>query len=181
MTQTTLDTIAKLIFGGLLTTGLFALVIWFLTRYINQRDDFEKGIEKKIADIPAKIANSITDIKEVVHELKTQQLELTQNMRSHRLQNLETQKRISEELLKIEKHITIIEGTLDRTKEKADKLDSNIEKMSERVMFHDKAMSNIIDWAKKTKQQLDTLSTDYQTTKKVLSDDLIMLKTKKTK
>lgn len=179
MDQAALDSVAKMIFGGVITTALFALVIWFLTRYIKQRDDFESGIEKKISAIPEKIKDSISDIKEVVGILKSQQLELTEQMRVNRIQNLETQKRISDELLKIEKHISVIEITLDRTKEKADKLDGNISQMTERVMFHDKAMSNIIDWAKRTKSQLDNLSSDYETTKKVLSDELIILKTKK--
>lgn len=175
----TLETIGSLIWGGVISTGLLALVIWFLTRYIKQRDDFESKIQDQITKIPEKIKDSIIDIKEVVGQLKSQQYELKEQLRVHALANTNTQKRITEELIKIEKHIGVVEATLDRTKAKADQLGQTITAMSERVQFHDKALTNIVEWAKRTKHDLDALGDDYKSTKKIINEDLMILKKKK--
>lgn len=183
MEASTLDTIAKLVYGGVLTTALFALVIWWITRYIKQRDDFETEIRKGITGYPDQVRmmvkESVASVKEMVTEIRMQQTGLRAIVEDSKHSASIATQRLTEELNKIEKHITVIERSLDRTKEKSDKIEVSLTAMSEKVQFHDRTLSSIVDWAKKTKAELDALSQDYSTTKKVLKDDLIMLKNKK--
>jgi phage-related tail protein len=170
--------------------GSAALCIWFIIRFVTQRDKFEEShaafkseikkqmedFAKKIAESAEKVVNAVGDAKGMAADLKKHQFEF--------------QQKLMEELMNIKKEALEIEATLARTSTKADSLDAkfdetavkvkdlyeHVDKIQKQVEAHHKSLSL---GAKVFAQQRDELS-NMKTEVKNINDKLILLRTRKT-
>ena len=155
-----------------------ALTVYFLTRYVKQRDEFEKQVIKDITEIPEKIKETVKDIKDAIHSVKKHQESLDNQIMAFKSGNIELRGKINEGLVNIEKHIVHIESGLERTNEKAERLSETLTKMNERVQFHDKVLTGLAQATKEGRAKLTEHDAQLKTVTEKIGETLILVKTK---
>jgi len=166
------------------------LVTFFVVRFIQKRDKFEEEIEKKfqshsdkfkkeLGDHADKISSSAKEFHQAVIEVKKEAADIKKS-------NLDFQSRIQSELLNISKQTTHIEATLERTSSKAQDLDKKMDRnlvqinhLNEKIAFHENVVSALVKDAQQTRSRMDRQEENYETIKKTINDNLVILKKKK--
>jgi methyl-accepting chemotaxis protein len=164
-----MDLLTKLVYGGLITSGLFALTVWFLTRYVKQRDDFETETKTDIKAIPEQIKTHVTDLKKSADDLRDQVIEL----KSH---NLDFQKKVQTDLAEISRHTDKIELSLERSSSKASEIEQKLVQINERVQFHDKTLTSVVTVAKDLIKRSEKIENEMHTVKTQIGENLILIK-----
>jgi hypothetical protein len=160
--------------GGAITSALFGFAIFWMTRYIKGRDDFESATKNSIEKIPEKIKESVTKIEASQKLMQDQVLSLQRS-------NNDFQSKINKELADIERHAVRTEAIMERTSNKAQELDTKISSMSDRVLFHDKVLKDVLILAKDLRTEAKENKETIQTVITAIGEDKILVgqKTKK--
>lgn len=168
------DSVAKVVYGGVATTFLGSLCLWFVTRYIKGEDDFKASIKKQVDEAPGKFAASVKKIEDTQVLMGKQVEEIKQA-------NVDFQGRVQKELVEIERHAIQTEKMMERTAATATALDAKLTQMSEKVVFHDKVLTDLVKVAKGLREQVADNKDQIQTVIRKINEDKIIVgqKTKK--
>jgi hypothetical protein len=95
--------------------------------------------------------------------------------------NNDFQSKINKELADIERHAVRTEAIMERTSNKAQELDTKISSMSDRVLFHDKVLKDVLILAKDLRTEAKENKETIQTVITAIGEDKILVgqKTKK--
>jgi chromosome segregation ATPase len=182
-------------------TGILGLVaasaLWFLKRYFKEQDSESEAIKKKLhahetrmekmadrmEESSRKISGDITTFKSSALDFQQKVAVSLQDLRTF---SMDSQSVVNKELATLEKQTDKIETQMDRTYGKAIELEQKLDKsgrvievVTTQVESHNKTLRTFAEIVKIQKTGLDNLTKDYSTTKTRLSEELILIRSKK--
>jgi len=187
-------------FSAWIGAGMTGLVIWFVIRFITQRDKFEENQGKFRTDMTAdlntfktQIENRLVEhaknVKDSAEKVTAAVKEVKDEAFNMKKASFDFQSKIMDDLLSIKRETVEIEGMLMRTNEKADDLESkfgevmikvkelyaHVEGVQQRVEAHQKSLGLGAQAFKVQRDELVNMKTEI----KKINDNLVILKTKK--
>jgi chromosome segregation ATPase len=182
-------------------TGILGLVaasaLWFLKRYFKEQDTETESVKKKLHAHEAKMEKMAERMEESSRKIsgdittfKSSALDFQQriaiNLQDLRSFSMDSQAVVNKELATLEKQTDKIETQMDRTYGKAIELEQKLDKsgrvievVTTQVESHNKTLRTFAEIVKIQKTGLDNLTKDYSTTKTRLSEELILIRSKK--
>ncbi len=170
--------------------GAIAVATYFVIRFIQKRDKFEEEIEKKFKSHSDKFKEQLDAHSEKISasakEFHGAVIEVKKEAADIKKSNLDFQSKIQTELLSISKQTSQIENTLERTISKAQEVDKKLDRnlvqithLNEKISFHENVVSALVKDAQQTRSRLDRQEENYESIKKTIGDNLVILKKKK--
>jgi chromosome segregation ATPase len=174
-----------------------AAALWFLKRYFKGVDEEAEGVKKKLhahetkmeklaekmEDHSRKLGLDIATFKSSAQDF---QQKLSLNIQDLKTFSMDSQTKVNNELNQLERQADKIHVVVDRTLGKAEVFEQKIDKTSGQVdgvtktlESHAKALRTFAEIVKVQKTQMDNLSKDYATTKTKLSEELVLIRSKK--
>ena len=187
-------------FSAWIGLGCASLVVWFVIRFITQRDKFEENqgkfrtdmtadLTKFKDDIEKKLTEHAKNVKESADKVSSAVKEVKDEAMGMKKASFDFQSKIMDDLLSIKKETVEIEGMLIRTNDKSEVLESkfdevavkvkelysHVEKIQETVDKHQKSLGLGAQAMKIQRDEIVNMKTEV----KKLNDNLIILKTKR--
>lgn len=160
------------------------LLIWFLVRFVKQREEFEKKADTFKDDIKKEIDGALKKIGDSADKF-TKQLETAQNLSvdmrkaAYEFQTkiMQDTQKISTEVLQLSNKVGGADAQLSEIAKKVHGLYLEVESVSTKVSAHHKSLSMGAQAFANQKEELSKMKSEIVK----LSDDLMIIKEVKTK